>query len=410
MNILYINHYAGSIYHGMEFRPYYLAREWVNAGNKVRIMAADFSHLRKDNPLVEKDFAIEKIDGIEYQWIKTGKYSGNGVARAMTMFLFVEKIWINARKIADDFKPDLIIASSTYPLDTYAAQHVKKFSGNCVLIHEIHDMWPIVPKELYGMSPYHPFVQLMQWAENSFCRNSDYVVSILPNAKDYLEEHGMSPEKLYHIPNGINLADWDACEALPMLHANVLAKAKAEGKFIICFFGSFTKMYNIDILLQAVAKLNRDDIFVALVGGGVYKGELQKEASYLNLDKNKCVFLPYIPKKAIPSLTQIFDASYVGAVKDKMFRFGIGMNKLFDSMMSGKPILYAVDAPNDYVKEYNCGLSVEAENVEALAGAILALKEMSEDNRAKLGGNGKKAVLEFFNYRVNARRFLEVID
>ena len=28
MNILLINHYAGSDYHGMEFRPYYMGREW----------------------------------------------------------------------------------------------------------------------------------------------------------------------------------------------------------------------------------------------------------------------------------------------------------------------------------------------------------------------------------------------
>ena len=29
MNILLINHYAGSPQYGMEYRPYYLAREWV---------------------------------------------------------------------------------------------------------------------------------------------------------------------------------------------------------------------------------------------------------------------------------------------------------------------------------------------------------------------------------------------
>ena len=29
LNILYINHYAGGPAYGMEYRPYYLAREWV---------------------------------------------------------------------------------------------------------------------------------------------------------------------------------------------------------------------------------------------------------------------------------------------------------------------------------------------------------------------------------------------
>ena len=40
MNILYLNHYAGSPALGMEFRPYYLAREWVRAGHRVQIVAA----------------------------------------------------------------------------------------------------------------------------------------------------------------------------------------------------------------------------------------------------------------------------------------------------------------------------------------------------------------------------------
>ena len=36
MNILLINHYAGSISHGMEYRPFYMSREWVGLGHRVR--------------------------------------------------------------------------------------------------------------------------------------------------------------------------------------------------------------------------------------------------------------------------------------------------------------------------------------------------------------------------------------
>ena len=37
MNILYINHYAGSMKHGMEFRPYYLSREWIKKVTKFNL-------------------------------------------------------------------------------------------------------------------------------------------------------------------------------------------------------------------------------------------------------------------------------------------------------------------------------------------------------------------------------------
>ena len=56
MNILYLNHYAGSPALGMEFRPYYLAREWVRAGHSVLMVAADFSHVRAKQPQPGREF------------------------------------------------------------------------------------------------------------------------------------------------------------------------------------------------------------------------------------------------------------------------------------------------------------------------------------------------------------------
>ena len=74
MNILIINHYAGSPEMGMEFRPYYFAKEWTAMGHRVDIIAADFSHLRRVNPDVSRDFQEEIINGIHYHWIKTRRY------------------------------------------------------------------------------------------------------------------------------------------------------------------------------------------------------------------------------------------------------------------------------------------------------------------------------------------------
>ena len=111
MNILYLEHYAGSPEMGMEFRPYYLSREWVRMGHKVTIIAGDFSHLRRKNPNVNEDFQSETIDGIEYVWIKAGRYEGNGVKRAVTMERFVRKLLTHARQIAEKWEPNIVIAS-----------------------------------------------------------------------------------------------------------------------------------------------------------------------------------------------------------------------------------------------------------------------------------------------------------
>ena len=120
MNILLINHYAGSTKMGMEFRPYYFAREWIRMGHQVTILAGDYSHLRIENPEVKKDFQKEVIDGIPYCWVRTGHYEGNGVKRALTMFRFVYKLWSNAGRIVNSLKPDVRSEEHTSELQSLA--------------------------------------------------------------------------------------------------------------------------------------------------------------------------------------------------------------------------------------------------------------------------------------------------
>lgn len=111
MNILLINHYAGSPNYGMEFRPYYMSKEWVSQGHKVLIIGGSFSHLRKEQPQVFR----EEIDGIQYCWIKLNEYAGNGLGRIFSMFSFVSKLCLKFNSYLNGFGPDVVIASSTYP-------------------------------------------------------------------------------------------------------------------------------------------------------------------------------------------------------------------------------------------------------------------------------------------------------
>lgn len=406
MNIVLINHYAGSPDMGMEFRPYYMAQEWVKAGHTVHIYAADYSHLRKKNPVVMQDFMEEIKDGIHYHWIKTRKYTENGLKRATTMVQFVMKLRINAKRIVEETNPNVIITSSTYPLDTYAGQRIKKVSTNALLIHEIHDMWPITPIEIGGMSKYNPFIIIMQIAENSFCKQSDKIVSLLPNAKDYLIQHGMRKDKFHCIPNGIILDEWNTEEELPEEHKKTFRELEANGKFVIGFFGSHTKSYALTYLIDAVREIKDNHVCAVFVGDGMEKKKLIEYAKDL---KNKVFFLPPVDKKCIPSLLKNMDCIYVGAVNNKMLRFGICMNKLFDAMMSGKLILYAVNAPNNYIEDYQCGVSVIPEDKEALICGINKIMEMSEERRAQLGINGQNAVLEHFEYSMLANEFLKIM-
>lgn len=406
MRILLINHYAGSIEMGMEFRPYYLGKEWIKLGHSVDIIAGDYSHLRKDNPNVNKDFETSEIDGIRYHWLKTGEYTGNGIKRALTMFRFVSKLWLNAKKIVKDIKPDVVIASSTYPIDTFAAQRIAKFA-HAKLIHEVHDMWPATLIEVGGMSKMNPFVLLMQIGENSAYKKSDYVVSLLPNSKEYMIEHGLNPEKFHHIANGVVLEDWNNPKALPAEHQETLKKYREQDKFIVGYFGGHALSNALDTLVDAaISMADNSHVQIVMVGDGVEKERLKKRARRI---ENIC-FLPSIPKLCIPNLLKEFDCVYVGAKDSSLYRFGIAMNKIYDSMMGGKPLIYGVNASNNYVERYKCGVEFKPDNPETVVQAIMKIMQLSEEERSTLGLNGKKAVIENYNYQVLAYKFIQVMQ
>ncbi len=113
MNILLINHYAGSHTYGMEYRPYYLGRQWVKLGHAVTILAATHSHLRTRTPPSRGEFTAEEIDGIHYVWVKTPPYHGNGVRRLANMLSFVGRLTRRCAALRPSPRSGLPRAAST---------------------------------------------------------------------------------------------------------------------------------------------------------------------------------------------------------------------------------------------------------------------------------------------------------
>ena len=408
MNILLINHYAGSKVHGMEYRPFYLAREWVKLGHKVTIIAASFSHLRNQSPNISGEISQEIIEGVRYKWLKTPTYQGNGVGRIINMLMFILLLFKNKTCLIKEFKPDMVIASSTYPLDIFPAYRIAKNSG-VKLIFEVHDLWPLTPIELGGMSPYHPFIIVMQWAENFAYRVADRVVSMLPKADSYMLEHGMASNKFVYIPNGIAVEEWENHNTpLPEQHRVVLDEIKKNGRFILGYAGGFGLSNALDYLVDAAFLLMNQPITVVMVGQGPEKERLQKKIMEKGI--RNVVFLPLVSKTAIPSLLASMDILYIGWNKQPLYRFGICPNKLLDYMMAAKPVIHAVAAGNDLVTESGCGISVPPENPVAIADVVVNFIRMEQEERARMGSLGKKHVLANFNYRTLANRFLEILE
>lgn len=404
MNILLINHYAGSDYHGMEFRPFYMAREWKNKGHNVTILGANFSHLRKNNPVIEKDFQEEVIDGITYVWVKTPQYQGNGVGRIKNISTFMWKLRTNYKMLADKYKPDAVIASSTYPLDIYPAHRIAK-RCNAKLCFEIHDLWPLSPMEIGGFSEKNPAILILQRAEDFAFKNSDVIVSILPNADKHIRERGFSTDKFVYVPNGILTGEKN--EAPMEKTIERLQELKEQGYFLVGYTGNHSPANVLDTMIDAAKKTTDEKVKYVLVGKGNVKNELMEYAKANNVTNIE--FLDPVLKDNMDNVLELLDIGYIGLKKQNLFNYGVSPNKLFDYMMASLPVIYAVEASNDPVKDSNCGISVPAENPEAVVEAVMKIKNLSEEEKIKMGGNGKKYVLDNHMYEGLADKFLNAL-
>lgn len=400
-----INHYAGSKIHGMEYRPFYLAKEWVRLGHKVSIVAASFSHLHSQSPNINGDITEEVIEGIRYFWIKTPKYRGNGIGRVLNMLVFSWMLFRHKSKIMFSCNPDLVIASSPHPFTIFGASKIAHTS-KAKLFFEVRDIWPLTLIELGGMSRFHPFVMLTQWAENFAYRVSDRVISLLPRSESYMKEHGMAAEKFIYLPNGIDIIEWQNDHKAPatILHASMLSQLKQEGKFIVGYAGSHGMANGLYTFIEAASLLQSQTIVFVLVGQGPEKKNLQQKV--LQAGMKNVLFLPSVQKSHIPGLLSFMDVLYIGLKDESLFRFGVSPNKLMDYMMAAKPVIHAIKAGNDMVSECGCGISVPPENSEAIAKAVIQLMGMTPTERKKMGLRGKQYVSTYHDYRVLAKQLL----
>lgn len=389
---------------GMEFRPYYLAKAWLKKGHQVITIGGSYSHLRSKQPVISANIK-ERIDGVDYIWLRTNSYKGNGIKRVLSMFLFCWRLFLNHKKLFHEFKPDLIIASSTYPLDIIPVVWLAK-KYNALSCYEVHDLWPLSPMELGGYSKYNPFMMVLQWAENFAYKNVDFVVSMLPKTLNHMIAHGLQKKKFCYVPNGIATDEW-VIEKDNNSHIGFLHQLHNSGKTIVGYVGGHAISNALDTLLKAAALVEKEnpELVFVLIGNGTEKDRLQKEVADQAL--SNVFFLEPIAKKSVPILLSEMDILYLGWHNNPLYRFGISPNKLIDYMMAGKPVVHSVDAANDLVKDSDCGVSVPPEDAEAIAKAFKYIYGLSEPERQLMGSRGREFVLKNYNYDSLAEKFLD---
>lgn len=391
MKVWIINQYATTPETGAGGRHYLLAKELVARGHDIHVISASYSHLMRNPPDMKGDFLRQKVDGVNYLWLKVKRFSNaHSKQRVLNWFKFAWKIR-NVPRILHD-RPDAILYSSLSLIGYLSALKLaKKFQ--VPLIFEVRDIWPLTLTEIGGVSKKHPLVMLMQWIEDKAYRESTRVISNLKNSVDHMVTRGLDPKKFAWIPNGFSMSEMQ----LEPLSAFIVEQIP-KNKFIVGYAGTIGLANALDqMILAADALKEHVDIAFVLVGSGKEKKHLQTLVEEHRL--TNVVFIDAIPKKQVQTiLHKYFDVCFISWHDEAIYRFGIGANKLPEYLYSSRPVLHAYSGAGDPVLEAKAGITVPAGDVKGISSAVMTLYNMSDAERNEMGLNGKKYALHNYDY------------
>lgn len=391
MRILLINQYAGAPSLGMEYRPHWMALEWQNLGHDVLIVAGDHSHLRRAQPPA----GSSQIEGVDFLTLRTPPYGENGPRRFANILAFRAQVYRNAAALVR-WRPDVVIASSTHPMDIRPAFRIAR-RADALFAHEVHDLWPLTPKLLGGMSDRHPMIRWMQREEDLACREADLVVSMLPASLPYLQSRGLDPCRWTHVSNGV---------PEETVQGQVVQPTSEGEQFRVGYFGGHAPSNDLGTLVEAARLLQDESIEFHLTGSGPLKDQIQQQAAGLN----RVFFHDSVAPSEAREMMRTMDALCILGCSTPLYKYGISPNKMFEYMAVGRPVIQGIDTPASPAQDAGCVTISTPGDPESFADAVLEVRGLGVDGRAASGRAGWEYVLARATYPRLAESLLSAID
>ena len=211
--------------------------------------------------------------------------------------------------------------------------------------------------------------------------------------------------KCHYINNGVDLESFRQS----IIDHPVEDRDLDADKFNVVYTGAIRPVNNVGNILDA-AKLLKDETDIQFL---VY-GSGNQEDALLKRVKEECLtnvkMKGYVNKRHIP---YILSKSSVNVLNYSQTQYnwsrGNSSNKLFEYMASGKPIISTVKMGYCILGKYKCGISLDQNTPEALAKAILYVKNMPEKQYKTMGQNAIIGAKDF-DFKVLTEKLIDVIE
>lgn len=362
-------------------------------------IVADKPELRGD---ADRSPRVEDAEGTRFVWLRTPAYQGNGLRRVVNMFDFVRgAIRWGWRRREDG--PDVVLGSSPQLFAALAGWILAK-RHRVPFVLEVRDLWPESFVAILGLPRRHPLVIVLGVIEKFLYRRSDRIVGVLSGVGDYVRMRvGDRGAPVTWIPNGVPLATWPPATPVP----------DDGDEFRVVYAGSHGPPNGMMTLLQAAEWLQQHPdpasrpIRFDLYGGGVQKQQLIAYAGKHSLDAVH--FHDPVPRTAVIDILAGADALTAVLPSLYLYRFGTSLNKMFDYLAAGRPIVMATDEPDNIVDRSRAGVTASTGSPEEFARALRRVAGMTADERQQMGDAGVAYVREHHDMAVLGATLADVL-
>ncbi len=401
MNIWIVNHYAIPPSMGGLVRHYYFSKYLQKKGHNVKIFTSSKIHNTDINMIKDKSLYKEEMeDGVEYTFVRSRDYKGNGLDRILNMIDTPFKIQKAMRCFYKKEKPDVIYTSSPDLFVAFFALLFGKMHKIPVVV-EIRDLWPESIVEYNGMSRKNPIIQILYQLEKWIYKKADQLIFTMEGGKEYIKDKGwdkkINLDKVNHVNNGVDLEEFEYNCKHYQIDKDLMEE---KDVFKAVYVGSIRKVNNLQSLIDAAKYLTDENIKIYIYGDGTEKAQLEKECKELGL---KVYFRGRIEKRYVPYILTQSDLNIINVQAAGLNKYGCSWNKLFEYMAAKKPILCNLPVKYDLIQKYNLGITKRFGNAEEYADAIIKIYNFNESEYQKYCRNSEVCVGKYSYSRLSEK-------
>lgn len=381
-------------------RHFELAREWVTKEHaEVTLWLSRFLHPRRSFITEDEMRQIERVPGLDLNWLWSFPHRRNDIWRIINMISFSALFFLAGlfRK-----KPDVLVASSPHLLTALAGWLLARLKG-CSFVLEVRDLWPDSLLHM-GRLNNSVVIRLLRWLESFLYNHSDRIVVLTEYQRKFITAKGIDPDRITLIPNGVMVGSW---KPDPAKRKEIRRQwGITEEQFVAIYTGAHGPANALEVVVKAGVHLE-SGISIVLMGDGPEKEKLIRLKEELGLDHVH--LMPPVPKQEVYDYIYAADCSIISLADNEIFR-GARSNKLYDYMFVGLPIVTTVDGElREIIEENGVGLFAGAENPEGLARAIARIRQMAPEERARIAQRGMDYIQREGNRKVLAHRYFRLL-